>query len=290
VKITKFDPNYPWKLGDTTMAQGGGVSVDTGNSGSTGGGVTLVFSTTDGVTTVDPTIELTFLDATLTDLGGGNAEIALSPISVTDGSTTVNPASEIDFTSGATVTDGGGGVAQVAITGGGGGGITHSDIGYNAAGGSWETIGSLGTPPLTIFKQVTLGTAGLIASVSAYLQMTGFNVGAMAVAVFADNAGSPDSLIAGVYPSGGASGNTWFAFVPSTPRWMTMPIGLWVPAGTYWIAVHFRDTGGGTLQIAYDGSGSDVYQHVGFVGLADGSGYTLTVGSRKYSIRADLLS
>ena len=37
VKITKFDPNYPWKLGDTTMAQGGGVSVVTGDSGSTGG-------------------------------------------------------------------------------------------------------------------------------------------------------------------------------------------------------------------------------------------------------------
>ena len=37
MKITKFDPNYPWKLGDTTLAQGGGVSVSTGDSGSTGG-------------------------------------------------------------------------------------------------------------------------------------------------------------------------------------------------------------------------------------------------------------
>jgi len=37
MKITKFDPNYPWRLGDTTLAQGGGVSVPTGDSGSTGG-------------------------------------------------------------------------------------------------------------------------------------------------------------------------------------------------------------------------------------------------------------
>jgi hypothetical protein len=38
VKITKFDAEYSQKLTDTTLSQGGGVSVDTGNSGSTGGG------------------------------------------------------------------------------------------------------------------------------------------------------------------------------------------------------------------------------------------------------------
>jgi hypothetical protein len=47
--------------------------------------------------------------------GGGSLE-------VTDGTTTVHPATEIDFTSGATVTDAGGGKAEVAVTGGGGGG------------------------------------------------------------------------------------------------------------------------------------------------------------------------
>lgn len=43
--------------------------------------------------------------------GGGGGSIA-----VTDGVTTVNPATELDFTSGATVTDAGGGNAQVAIS------------------------------------------------------------------------------------------------------------------------------------------------------------------------------
>lgn len=46
--------------------------------------------------------------------GGGGS------IKVEDGSTTVDPCNEIEFTSGATVTDAGGGKAQVAISGGGG--------------------------------------------------------------------------------------------------------------------------------------------------------------------------
>lgn len=57
--------------------------------------------------------------ATLTcasGVGGGG-----SPLIVDDGVTTVNPVTQITFTSGATVTDAGGGVADVAVTGGGGG-------------------------------------------------------------------------------------------------------------------------------------------------------------------------
>ncbi len=46
-------------------------------------------------------------------------------LAVTDGITTVDPTDTIDFTSGATVTDGGGGLAQVAITAGGGGAVTQ---------------------------------------------------------------------------------------------------------------------------------------------------------------------
>lgn len=85
----------------------------------TGGGGSI--EVTDGVTTVNPTSEIDFTaGATVTDLGGGVAGVAISAaadISVTDGSTTVDPVSEIDFTSGATITDGGSGVAQVAISG-----------------------------------------------------------------------------------------------------------------------------------------------------------------------------
>ena len=35
MKIALFDPDYSRKLGDTSLSEGGGVSVETGNSGST---------------------------------------------------------------------------------------------------------------------------------------------------------------------------------------------------------------------------------------------------------------
>jgi hypothetical protein len=38
MKVAKFDANWTQKLTDTTLSQGGGVSADTGNSGSGGGG------------------------------------------------------------------------------------------------------------------------------------------------------------------------------------------------------------------------------------------------------------
>jgi hypothetical protein len=56
----------------------------------------------------------------ITGAGGGGGGSA-GPLAVTDGTTTVSAVSAIDFTSGATVTDLGGGMAGVAITGGGGG-------------------------------------------------------------------------------------------------------------------------------------------------------------------------
>lgn len=51
----------------------------------------------------------------LTDSGGAG-----SSVTITDGSTTVTNVTTIDFTSGATVSSGGAGIADVAITGGGG--------------------------------------------------------------------------------------------------------------------------------------------------------------------------
>lgn len=51
--------------------------------------------------------------------GGGGGGGGGSIVAVTDGITTVSPASEVNFTSGATVTDLGGGIAGVAIGGGG---------------------------------------------------------------------------------------------------------------------------------------------------------------------------
>lgn len=74
--------------------------------------------------------------------GGGGS------ISVTDGTTTVNPCSSIDFTAGATVTNAGGGVAEVAISGGGSSTIKVAVLqeeqvqgtdGGTLTSGSWQT-------------------------------------------------------------------------------------------------------------------------------------------------------
>lgn len=78
--------------------------------------------------------------------GGGS-------ISVTDGSTTVDPCTDIEFTSGATVTDAGGGLAQVAISGGGGGG----EIGWEA--GSVQTLLTTELNSLASTSASNLGSA-----------------------------------------------------------------------------------------------------------------------------------
>lgn len=63
------------------------------------------------------------------DDGNGATVDVGGPVDVTDGSTTVTSVTEIDFT-GATVTDGGGGTAEVNVTGGGGssGEIAYTQI------------------------------------------------------------------------------------------------------------------------------------------------------------------
>ncbi len=68
----------------------------------------------------DPATQLVFPPGSLTDLGHGKVGVVAavgSSILVTDGVTSV-VADTIDFTSGATVTDGGGGTAEVAVNGG----------------------------------------------------------------------------------------------------------------------------------------------------------------------------
>ena len=82
----------------------------------------------------------------IADTGGG------SSLTVTDDTTTVTSTGEIEFTSGATVTDAGGGKAQVAISGGGSPAGTTGQLQYNddgtfgavAEGTSGQFLGSNG--------------------------------------------------------------------------------------------------------------------------------------------------
>jgi len=72
-------PTLATAVGDMDLlaffSDDGGTSWLGVHAGGGGGGS---FETTDGVTTVNPTTQLTFVNATLTDLGGGNAQVTMT--------------------------------------------------------------------------------------------------------------------------------------------------------------------------------------------------------------------
>ena len=68
-----------------------------------------------------------------------------------------------------------------------------------------------------------------------------------------------------------------------------MSIGIYLPAGDYWLCVQRGVDAGSDLRIYYDGSGSDKTQAIGNNWSADGNQYTITTTSDKYSIRGSVL-
>ena len=102
----------------------------------------------------------------------------------------------------------------------------------------------------------TTTTAGLLVSVQAHMSSNGTNVGGIAAALFDDNGGTP--LLIGA--SGhGQSNVTGFA-LSSTYRWAGLPIGIFIPAGDYWLAwMYDRGGSGGIMNLHYDASGTGYY-------------------------------
>lgn len=183
--------------------------------------------------------------------------------------------------------DGAGGVVARAEAGGGGGGggLTQSYLGYNTIGGTWTTIVST----RHYCKKITLAAQATILSVDIYLRPSTDNTSGALATVMLDNAGEPGVLVgfseittALLYLSNSAS-------MPGAGRWVSFPIGITLPAGDYWIAF----AGVGALwDIANDGSGADHYFTPGtlYVTGAYPSAWTITTGSVKYSIRANVIS
>jgi hypothetical protein len=169
------------------------------------------------------------------------------------------------------------------LTAGGTTAAAHSYVGYNTAGGSTETM--------TLYRQymtkVTLSSDGFIMNVGAYIKPSSAgNVMGFAVAVMSDNAGTPNEII---------SHTAWRAgydvLLDNSYSWVSMPTSVWCTAGDYWLAFMDTGSGGSRLHIAYDGSGADKYYAVGnaWMSGADG-GYTATATTKKYSIRASVLT
>jgi Major tropism determinant N-terminal domain len=173
--------------------------------------------------------------------------------------------------------------------GGGGGGLAHSYIGYNTIGGTWVTFAAAFT---TYAKPVTLASAGLLTSIGFYCQASGsFASVGFNFAVYSDNAGSPAGPIAGgTYVPTFSTGDMLFAV--TTPRWYHLPIGVWLPAGNYWL-VFIVTHNSGTFQVAKDATGGTDATISGgasvFQDVAAGS-LTVTPTTNRYSVRADLLS
>lgn len=105
-------------------------------------------SVTDGSTAVTNAATIDFTSGATVSNVGGVAAVAISagtPLEVLGGGGTITNASTINFTSGGTVSSGGAGIANVAISGGGGGGSYASGLGIAFTGASPTTIGNTGT-------------------------------------------------------------------------------------------------------------------------------------------------
>lgn len=160
----------------------------------------------------------------------------------------------------------------------------YSYLGYNTIGGSNEVM----TNVRTYLKKITVPSNGIITSISAHVKGDGGNnVHTLVAGIYADSGGNPSTQL------GGSNGHTAVLEMSlGTPvyRWFHIPCGVEVVAGDYWVG--FMDFSAGPATIAYDGSGSDQYytSNGSWTWDAGGSSFgALTVGSRKYSIRATFL-
>ena len=177
-----------------------------------------------------------------------------------------------------------------AAGGGGGGGLSQSFVGYNTIGG--HTAAGL-TSERYYLKQITLAAASTFTSIDCYIRPSTDNVTTnLAVTVLSDVSGSPSVLLAG--NSLGNLDGVYFSNSSSMPgawRWWSVPVGVSLASGTYWIGVTLG-AGAGNFDMAYDTGGSDVTFNTGGVYTTGAypSAWALTVGTFKYSIRASILS
>lgn len=182
-------------------------------------------------------------------------------------------------TSGHVLTSNGSGAAPSWQAAAGAGGLTQAYVGYNTIGGSFDVPG---VNSKIYAKSVTIATACLITSIGGYFQSGAGTSFGPAVALYSDNAGAPQKYLGGGPAAALVDINT------NGARWIDMPLGIWVPAATYWLAVRTSDAGAGAvIQLAYDGSGGDVTK-TGAAG-AWGDLASLTSTSNKFSIRANTI-
>jgi hypothetical protein len=224
---------------------------------------------------------------TVTDLeatGGGSA------LTIQDeGSSLATAATTINFTGAGVTASGTGATKTVTIPGGGG--FTQAYAGYNTVGASWENMAT----NKVYATKVTLANACLLTGIEAYVQaVNGLTetVQTLGVAVYTDSSGTPGIIVA-------YSGNPTQSVIldavsgtgsgASVGRWLGVPVGSWLTAGDYWLAVQGTNIGSTNLQLAFDGSGSDRTYTPGGLWFSDWGFYSPTTTANKYSIRANTI-
>lgn len=167
---------------------------------------------------------------------------------------------------------------------GGGGGITHAYAGYNTVGGSSEAS----VVNRQYMKSFTLAAAGVITSLGVYIKTNTDGASGLVGLILADSGGAPADILA---ITGSQTQNFMVQESSSAhtgpAQWVHLPVGLYVPSGTYWMGWMTMNT---QIDFYYDGSGSDQYGTSTTTFVFDGRRYTLTNSTKKYSARVSVIS
>lgn len=168
--------------------------------------------------------------------------------------------------------------------------VQHEYVGAGV-GLNFEALGT----NVVIAKKITVEHDSLLTSVAAYLKNPSTapddQVHNLAVAVYSDNAGAPGILLGGV-------SNAQLSFMldaapgdggDEVARWYGVPVGLWLEAGDYHIAIQ-QHRFPAFMQIAYDDDGADPTYTAGGPWFADSGWYAATDSGKSYSIRASLIT
>jgi hypothetical protein len=166
----------------------------------------------------------------------------------------------------------------------------QSYIGKNAVGANADA--SAVNTWKGVYKKVTTSSDGLLASIDVHCKGNGSNVSALYAAVFDDNAGAPGKLISvGTFP-GEPSGSLSAAFntvMSATARWVSIPSGIWLPAGTYWMVVCFGGAGvASAMSLFYDAGGHDFSSTLNATWINEAT--ASADSTRDYSIRGNLIT
>ena len=187
-------------------------------------------------------------------------------------------------TDGQVPTSDGAGAVAWETPAGGGGSLSHAYAGKTTDGASRTAL----TANRYYVKQVTLASDALISSVGVNLDGGGGQEINFVVGIWSDNAGAPHRLIALNGYSPGS--NLVFLHATGIARWIHAAVGLWCPAGPYWIGFG-PGADPGTMTLGYDASvGSDKHFTSAGSYMRDAAGLTITSVTDSYDIRASVLS